>query len=44
MRDSVFVQIIRGVKSGDTVITSGLMAIRPKIKIKITKLHRYNKN
>jgi membrane fusion protein (multidrug efflux system) len=43
IRDSVFVQIVNGIKAGDTVITSGLMAIRPKVKIKITKLHRYNK-
>lgn len=42
IRDSVFVQIVSGVKAGDTVITSGLMAIRPRVKIKITKLHRYN--
>lgn len=43
IRDSVFVQIVRGIKVGDTVITSGLMAIRPKGKVKITKLHRYGK-
>ena len=43
IRDSVFVQIVSGIKAGDTVITSGLMAIRPKVKIKITKLHRYGK-
>jgi membrane fusion protein, multidrug efflux system len=43
LRDSVFVQIVRGIKVGDTVITSGLMAIRPKGKVKITKLHRYGK-
>ena len=43
IRDSVFVQIVSGIKAGDTVITSGLMAIRPRVKIKITKLHRYGK-
>ena len=43
IRDSVFVQIVKGVKAGDTVITSGLMAIRPHVKIKITKVNRYGK-
>lgn len=43
IRDSAFVQIVTGIKAGDTVITSGLMAIRPKVKIRITKMHRYDK-
>jgi membrane fusion protein (multidrug efflux system) len=43
IRDSVFVQIVNGIRAGDTVITSGLMAIRPRTKLKITKLHRYDK-
>ncbi len=42
IRDSVFVQIINGLKVGDTIITTGLMAIRPKSKLKITKVNRYN--
>ncbi len=42
IRDSVFVQIVKGLKAGDTVITTGLMAIRPKSKLKITKVNRYN--
>jgi membrane fusion protein (multidrug efflux system) len=41
IRDSVFVQILKGLKSGDTIITTGLMAIRPKSKLKITKVSRY---
>lgn len=41
IRDSVFVQILKGLKQGDTIITTGLMAIRPKSKLKITKLNRY---
>ncbi|MBL0741575.1 efflux RND transporter periplasmic adaptor subunit [Chryseolinea lacunae] len=40
IRDSAFVQILKGVKVGDTVITTGLMAIRPNIKIKITRVSR----
>ncbi|HEY5918243.1 MAG TPA: efflux RND transporter periplasmic adaptor subunit [Chryseolinea sp.] len=38
VRDSVFVQIVSGLKVGDTVVTSGLMAIRPNAKIKINQL------
>jgi membrane fusion protein (multidrug efflux system) len=41
IRDSVFVQILKGLKPGDTIITTGLMAIRPKSKLKITKVSRY---
>jgi len=43
IRDSVYVQIVKGVKQGDTVITTGLMSIRPKGKIKITHVDRYKK-
>lgn len=38
IRDSAFVQILNGIKAGDTVITSGIMAIRPNAKLKITKV------
>lgn len=38
LRDSAFVQITSGLKQGDTVITTGLMAVRPNAKIKINKL------
>jgi membrane fusion protein (multidrug efflux system) len=38
IRDSVFVQITNGVKVGDTVVTTGLMAIRPNSTVKITRL------
>jgi membrane fusion protein (multidrug efflux system) len=41
LRDSVFVQIVQGLKVGDTVVTTGLMAIRPNAKIKIGKVTRY---
>jgi len=39
LRDSAFVQVVKGLKVGDTVVTTGLMAIRPNAKIKITQLH-----
>jgi membrane fusion protein (multidrug efflux system) len=38
IRDSAYIQILSGIKPGDTVITSGLMAIRPNTKVKITKV------
>jgi len=41
IRDSVFVQILKGLKAGDTIVTTGLMAIRPKSKLKITKVSHY---
>lgn len=39
IRDSAFVQILSGVKLGDTVVTTGIMAIRPNAKIKIVRLN-----
>jgi membrane fusion protein, multidrug efflux system len=42
-RDSVFVQVISGIKPGDTIATTGLMAIRPGVKIRIGKVNRYKK-
>lgn len=38
IRDSAFVQVTKGLKEGDTVVTTGLMAIRPNAKIKIARL------
>ncbi len=38
IRDSAFVEIIHGVNIGDTVITSGLMAIRPNSRIKVSNV------
>jgi membrane fusion protein, multidrug efflux system len=38
IRDSSFVQVLNGIQVGDTVITSGLMAIRPNGKVKVTKV------
>jgi membrane fusion protein (multidrug efflux system) len=39
IRDSAFVQVLSGLQVGDTVITTGLMAIRPNAKVKITKMN-----
>jgi membrane fusion protein, multidrug efflux system len=38
IRDSAYVQVLNGLKVGDTVVTTGLMAIRPNSKLKITKV------
>lgn len=38
IRDSAFVQITSGLKEGDTVVTSGLMVIRPNTKIKTVRV------
>ncbi len=38
IRDSAFVHITSGVSAGDTVVTTGLMAIRPDSKVKISRV------
>lgn len=38
VRDSAFVEIVRGVNMGDTVITTGLMSIRPGGTVKVTNV------
>jgi membrane fusion protein (multidrug efflux system) len=40
IRDSAYVQVLSGLKRGDTVITTGLMAIRPSLKIRVTHVNR----
>lgn len=39
VRDSAYVQVVTGLNVGDTVITTGLMAIRPNAKVKISKVN-----
>ena len=41
IRDSAYVQVLSGVSAGDTVITTGLMAIRPKSKVKVTRYTKF---
>jgi membrane fusion protein, multidrug efflux system len=41
IRDSAFVQILNGLNEGDTILTTGLMAIRPNSKIKLASIKRY---
>jgi membrane fusion protein (multidrug efflux system) len=38
IRDSVLVQVLSGVKAGDTIVTTGLMVIRPNAKLKINRI------
>ena len=40
IRDSAYVQIVNGLQPGDTIITTGLMAIRPKSTVKITRVSK----
>ena len=39
IRDSAFVQVLKGLQAGDTVITTGLMAVRPNAKVKIARVN-----
>jgi membrane fusion protein (multidrug efflux system) len=41
IRDSAYVQITSGLQAGDTIIITGLMAIRPNAKVKLSKIHTY---
>lgn len=40
IRDSSLVQIITGLKAGDTVITTGLMSLKPDAKVEISKINK----
>jgi membrane fusion protein (multidrug efflux system) len=37
-RDTSFVQVLTGIKPGDTVVTSGLLSVRPDAKIQVGKV------
>lgn len=39
IRDSTYVQVLEGLKAGDTVITTALLAIRPESKVTLTKVN-----
>jgi membrane fusion protein (multidrug efflux system) len=39
VRDSSYVQIIEGLRAGDTIVTTGLLSIKPEAKIAISKLN-----
>jgi membrane fusion protein (multidrug efflux system) len=39
VRDSTNVEVVTGLKSGDTVITSSILFLRPNIDVQIAKLN-----
>lgn len=39
-RDSVYVQITNGLKAGDTIVTTGLMVLRPNSKVNVTRVNK----
>jgi membrane fusion protein (multidrug efflux system) len=39
IRDSTYVEVVDGLRAGDTVITTGLLAIRPESKVMLTKIN-----
>jgi membrane fusion protein (multidrug efflux system) len=39
-RDSVFVQITSGLKTGDTIVTTGLMVLKSNAKVKVTRVNK----
>jgi membrane fusion protein (multidrug efflux system) len=40
IRDSSFIQITSGLKVGDTIITTGLMSLKPDAKVEINKINQ----
>ncbi len=40
IRDSSYVQIITGLKAGDTIIVTGLMSLKPDAKIEMSKINK----
>ncbi|MFL5789774.1 MAG: efflux RND transporter periplasmic adaptor subunit, partial [Flavisolibacter sp.] len=43
VRDSANVEILSGVNKGDTIITTGLMSLKPNMKVAIQKVANLNK-
>ena len=40
IRDSSFIQIVTGLKAGDTVIITGLLSLKPDAKIEMSKINK----
>jgi membrane fusion protein (multidrug efflux system) len=40
VRDSLNIQVLNGLKSGDTVITSGLLFLKPEADVKVSKVNQ----
>lgn len=39
-RDSAFVQVTQGLKAGDTIVTTGLMILKPNSKVKVVRVNK----
>jgi membrane fusion protein (multidrug efflux system) len=39
-RDSAFVQVTQGLKAGDTIVTTGLMVLKPNSKVKVVRVNK----
>lgn len=39
-RDSVYVQITNGLKTGDTIVTTGLMVLKPNAKVNVKRVNK----
>lgn len=40
VRDSVFVEVTQGLKAGDTIVTTGLMVLKPNSKVKVVRVNK----
>lgn len=40
VRDSAFVQVTQGLKVGDTIVTTGLMILKPNSKVKVVRVNK----
>lgn len=40
VRDSAFVQVTQGLKAGDTIVTTGLMVLKPNSKVKVVRVNK----
>jgi membrane fusion protein, multidrug efflux system len=43
IRDSAYVQVVKGLDEGDTIVTTGLMAIRPQSKVRLARVTKYDR-
>jgi membrane fusion protein (multidrug efflux system) len=39
-RDSVFIEVTSGLKAGDTIVTTGLMVLKPNSKVKVVRVNK----
>jgi membrane fusion protein, multidrug efflux system len=40
VRDSAFIQVTKGLKAGDTIVTTGLMVLKPNSKVKVVRVNK----